>query len=92
VIERAVILSDGDILSVDDTWLKRRQCQTISRSSSPLSGVLHRQEKEMIERALAESHGQVSGPAGAAVKLGLPTKTLDSKIKRLGINKQQFRT
>jgi formate hydrogenlyase transcriptional activator len=45
----------------------------------------------MIEAALAESQGQVSGPTGAAAKLGLPTKTLDSKIKRLGINKYQFK-
>ena len=40
----------------------------------------------MIEAALAESQGRVSGPTGAAAKFGIPTKTLDSKIKRLGIN------
>ncbi len=45
----------------------------------------------MIEAALAESHGRISGPTGAAVKLGIPTHTLDSKIKRLGINKYQFK-
>jgi len=41
--------------------------------------------------ALAESHGRISGPTGAALKLGMPTRTLDSKIKRLGINKYQFK-
>ena len=87
VIERAVILSDGDVCSVDETWLKRRP----HAPSSALTGVLHRQEKEMIEIALAQSHGQVSGRTGAAAKLGLPTKTLDSKIKRLGIDKEQFK-
>ena len=45
----------------------------------------------MIEAALAESHGRISGPAGAAAKLGLPTRTLDSKIKRLGIDKFRFK-
>ncbi len=45
----------------------------------------------MIEGALAESHGRISGRTGAASKLGIPTRTLDSKIKRLGINKYQFK-
>jgi formate hydrogenlyase transcriptional activator len=53
--------------------------------------MLHRQEKEMIEAALEESQGRVSGRTGAAAKLGLPTRTLDSKIKRLGIDKRQFK-
>jgi formate hydrogenlyase transcriptional activator len=51
-----------------------------------------KQEKEMIEAALAASRGRVSGPAGAAAKLGLPTQTLDSKIKRLGIDKYRFKS
>jgi formate hydrogenlyase transcriptional activator len=45
----------------------------------------------MIEAALAESHGRIAGPAGAAAKLGLPARTLESKIKRLGINKYGFK-
>jgi hypothetical protein len=45
----------------------------------------------MIESALAESNGRVSGPRGAAAKLGIPQSTLDSKIKALKINKQRFR-
>jgi transcriptional regulator with GAF, ATPase, and Fis domain len=47
--------------------------------------------KEMIEAALAESYGRVSGPDGAAARLGIPARTLDSKIKRLGINKHRFK-
>jgi formate hydrogenlyase transcriptional activator len=90
VIERAVILSDGDTFSVDETWLKREPTQ-VSRPTVALNGALHKQEKEMIEAALAASHGQVSGSTGAAIKLGLPTRTLDSKIKRLGINKYRFK-
>jgi formate hydrogenlyase transcriptional activator len=91
VIERAVILSEGDICAVDETWLKRPSSHTAASPAFALSGVLHKREKEMIEAALAASNGRVSGPTGAAAKLGIPTKTLDSKIKRLGINKYQFR-
>jgi len=90
VIERAVILSDGDTFSVDETWLKHEPLQLASPRAA-LNGALLRQEKEMIEAALAESHGRISGPTGAAANLGLPTRTLDSKIKRLGINKYRFK-
>jgi formate hydrogenlyase transcriptional activator len=90
VIERAVILSDGDTFSVDETWFKREPPHVAS-SKAALNGALLRQEKEMIEAALAESHGRISGSTGAAANLGLPTQTLDSKIKRLGINKYRFK-
>jgi formate hydrogenlyase transcriptional activator len=89
VVERAVILSDGDTFCVDETWLKRESPQVASPRA--LNGALLRQEKEIIEAALAESQGRISGPTGAAANLGLPTRTLDSKIKRLGINKYRFK-
>ena len=90
VIERAVILSEDDNLVVDETWLKRESAQNPVRSGT-LDRVLVRQEREMIEAALAESHGRISGPAGAAARLGLPARTLDSKIKRLRIKKYRFK-
>jgi formate hydrogenlyase transcriptional activator len=90
VIERAVILCEGDTFCVDETWLKREPPQVASPRVA-LNGALLRQEKEMIEAALAESRGRISGPTGAAAKLGLPTQTLDSKIKRLRINKYRFK-
>src|ERR1700741_3068121 len=90
VIERAVILCEGETFSVDETWLRRELPVARSRPST-LSGVLARQEKEIIEAALAESYGQISGPSGAATKLGLPARTLDSKIKRFRINKYRFK-
>jgi formate hydrogenlyase transcriptional activator len=49
-------------------------------------------ERDRIEAALAESRGRVSGPDGAAAKLGIPTRTLDSKIKRFGIDKYRFKS
>src|SRR5271169_1563190 len=90
VIERAVILSEDGTLAVDETWLKREPAQNPVRNRT-LDGALLRQEKEMIETALADSHGRISGPTGAAAKLGLPARTLDSKIKRLKINKYRFK-
>jgi len=90
VIERAVILSDDDTLAVDETWLKWEPGQKPVRARA-LDIALGTHEKEMIEAALAECQGRISGPAGAAVKLGLPARTLDSKIKRLKINKFQFK-
>jgi len=89
-IERAVILSEDDTLAVDETWLKWEPTQNPVRPRT-LDGALVRQEKEMIEAALAESQGRISGPAGAAAKLGLPAQTLESKIKRLKINKYRFK-
>jgi formate hydrogenlyase transcriptional activator len=75
---------------VDETWLRLELAVARNRRST-LNGVLARQEKEMIEAALAECYGQISGPLGAATKLGLPTRTLDSKIKRFKINKYRFK-
>nr|WP_263359902.1 sigma 54-interacting transcriptional regulator [Acidicapsa ligni] len=91
VVERAVILNDSDCFTVDETWFKRKQPQASSQTAT-LNGVLVNQEKEMIEAALAESRGRVYGPEGAAAKLGLPARSLDSKIARLGIDKYRFKS
>jgi len=90
VIERAVILSDRDMLFVDDTWFKRRTPQA-APPRLPLNGALLRREKEMIETALHEAEGMVGGPTGAAAKLGIPRETLNSKIKKLGIKPHLFK-
>jgi formate hydrogenlyase transcriptional activator len=89
IIERAVILGDGDTLAVDETWLQGKPANPVRARALDLA--LVRQEKEMIEAALAESQGRVSGPAGAAAKLGVPAQTLDSKIKRLKIKNNRFK-
>jgi len=90
VIERAVILCESETFSVEESWLKREAPPGFARPE-PLNGVLARQEKQIIESALAQSNGRISGTAGAAAKLGLPSRTLDSKIKRLKINKYKFK-
>jgi formate hydrogenlyase transcriptional activator len=91
VIERAVILSDGETFSVDETWLTPVTPQTAA-PSVPLVANLIDHEKEMIETALREAEGLVSGPTGAATKLGIPRQTLESKIRKLGINRHRFKT
>jgi formate hydrogenlyase transcriptional activator len=84
VVERAVILSETDTFVVDDSWLSGE-----SEDSSPHEGLsaFEDREVEMIKAALAGTHGRISGPAGAAAKLGIPRQTLESKIRRLGIDK-----
>src|SRR6266853_800854 len=91
VIERAVILSDGETFAMDAGWLKR-ELRANPKRTGTLHGTLVKQEKEMIEAALAASQGRISGPSGAATKLGLRSRTLDSKIKRLKINVYRFKT
>jgi formate hydrogenlyase transcriptional activator len=89
VIERAVILSEGDTFVVDESWLKRESTDS-PRPHQALS-VLADRELETIEAALAESHGRIAGPSGAAAKLGVPRQTLESKIQRLGIDKYKHK-
>ena len=86
VIERAVIISDTGTLTVDARWLSS------SRLPSPSpTQTLVAHEKETIEAALAASKGRVSGPFGAALKLGVPASTLETKIKALQIDKARFK-
>ncbi|HSU13775.1 sigma 54-interacting transcriptional regulator [Longimicrobium sp.] len=90
VIERAVVLCEGDTFSIDESWLMRPP----DRPSTPsvrLAATLEDREKELIEAALAECGGRVSGPSGAAARLGIPRQTLDSKIRTLRIDKLRFR-
>jgi DNA-binding NtrC family response regulator len=56
-----------------------------------LSQRLAAHEKEAIEAALSESGGRVFGPSGAAIKLGIPRSTLESKIRSLKIDKNRFK-
>jgi DNA-binding NtrC family response regulator len=87
-----VILSSGDVFSVDKSWLSKESFQPAPRvrASRPFEGD-PRDEREIIEAALAESRGRISGPSGAAAKLRIPPSTLESKIKALKIRKSQFK-
>jgi transcriptional regulator with PAS, ATPase and Fis domain len=91
VIERSVIVCDTENFSVDESWLSRQSVASEPKGHLKLSRKLAAQEKEMIEAALRESGGRVSGRSGAAAKLGIPGSTLDSKIRSLKINKNRFK-
>jgi transcriptional regulator with GAF, ATPase, and Fis domain/PAS domain-containing protein len=143
VVERAVVLCDGDTFAVDETWLRRDETAlkrdlpgaasepVVARSRKPteleasprkpkapdgpshgemepdgvsagknwdisgkrgLGRLLPEEEKKIIEAALAESRGRISGPTGAAARLGIPRQTLESKIANLGIHKHKFKS
>jgi len=92
VIERSVILCETEIFSIDESWLPQQQSLTAEpKPQVALASRLLLQEKDMIETALKETRGRISGPEGAAVKLGIPRSTLESKIRSLKINKNRFR-
>ena len=77
--------------SVDESWLSQQPTERKAESELYLSEKVEAQEKEMIEAALRECQGRVSGPSGAAAKLGIARSTLESKIQSLKINKNRFR-
>jgi PAS domain S-box-containing protein len=92
VIERSVIVSSGDVFSIDESWLSTESPQPASRiQAAQVAESDPRGEREIIEAALAESRGRVAGPTGAAAKLRIPPSTLASRIKALKIRKSQFK-
>jgi formate hydrogenlyase transcriptional activator len=94
VIERSVILSSGDVLSVDELWLSKETPAPTFWVDAPAAFKVEggpRSEREIIEAVLAATRGRVSGPSGAAAKLRIPQSTLASRIKALKINKNQFK-
>ena len=92
VIERSVIVCETANFLVDESWLSQQPRDRETEDKLYLSDKLAAQEKEIIETALRESQGRVSGPSGAAAKLGIARSTLESKIRSLKINKGRFRT
>jgi formate hydrogenlyase transcriptional activator len=85
VIERAMIFCDSDTFFVEETWL-----QPEAEPPVDLQPSLINRERQIIEAALGETGGRVSGPGGAARRLGVPRTTLESKIKSLRIDKYRF--
>jgi transcriptional regulator with GAF, ATPase, and Fis domain len=85
VVERSVIVTEGEEFAVDESWLTNA-----APARRVLADDLVSREKEMIEDALAQAKGRVSGTTGAAAMLGMPPSTLDSKIKTLKIDKRRF--
>ena len=91
VIERSVIVCEGEDFTVDRSWVPL-QPAPLEGYGDHLSDKLVAQEREMIQAALAETGGRVAGPNGAAAKLGIPASTLESKIRSLKISKHLFKS
>jgi PAS domain S-box-containing protein len=88
-LERAVILSRGPALYVplaelEDIGEEEEDDAVLANPT------LQAAEREHILRALREAKGMIGGPAGAAAKLGLKRTTLNSKIKKLGIERSDY--
>jgi formate hydrogenlyase transcriptional activator len=98
VIERSVIVCETEEFSIDESWLSRQEAVLPAQGIEPMpvaqdaanKRAAQLKEKTAIEAALAETRGRVSGPRGAAAKLGLRPTTLDARIRSLGIDKHQF--
>lgn len=95
VIERQVILSQGDSLRVDETLRVSAPdvCSQQSLDESEVEDELQsrRRQQRNIMRALEKSGGKVFGGDGAAAILGVKPTTLSSRIKKLGIDARQFK-
>ena len=90
VIERSVIVCETETLTIDPSWLSIGDSHPQGPTGS-LGRKSPAEEKDLIEKALAETEGRVSGPSGAAAKLGIPASTLEYKIRLLKVNKHQFK-
>jgi len=90
VIERSVIVHEKGNLSVKKSWLSR-ECFQPEPLGPPLFKRSTLEDRRTIGEALAESRGRVSGPSGAAARLGIPPSTLESKIRSMNINKYRFK-
>jgi formate hydrogenlyase transcriptional activator len=88
VIERCVILAEGEVLRVEPGMLTQ-EAQSVT--TAPITTIFGSDRKAQIERVLRETRGKVYGPRGAAARLSLPATTLDSQIRALSINKHQFK-
>ena len=95
VVERSVILSPDDVFCVDSSWLPSIPCSQRThrkKQAHDTSGDDDAQyERDIIESALGQSRGRISGPRGAAVRLGLSPSALDARINKLKIRKNRFK-
>jgi transcriptional regulator with GAF, ATPase, and Fis domain len=89
IVERSVILCNGDTFAVEPAWLSRQPAGR--QESGALTDTLRNYEKDIIEKALMDSNGKIAGPDGAAAKLGIPRTTLDARIRQLKIKRHSIR-
>jgi DNA-binding NtrC family response regulator len=90
VIERSVVVYEKGNLSIKKSWLSGESFQFEAPAQAPFRR-FSMEERESVGAALAETRGRVSGPSGAAAKLGIPPSTLESKIRSMNIDKYRFK-
>jgi len=90
-VERAAILSEDDTLRFEGFPWDERASRVRRSDPGQAPPAASTAERDEIESALAASHGRVSGPAGAAGRLGVAASTLESRIRRLRIDKYRFK-
>jgi formate hydrogenlyase transcriptional activator len=91
VIERSVVLHQKGSFSVPRSCLAKAPVYR-ETTAQPIFRRSAAEDRQMIDAALAESGGRVSGPLGAAAMLGIPASTLESKIRAMNINKYSFKS
>jgi PAS domain S-box-containing protein len=95
VVERSVILSPDNVFCVDSSWLPSIPCSQRTHRKKQAHETScdddAQYERDIIESALTQSRGRISGPRGAAVRLGLSPSALDARIKKLKIRKNRFK-
>ncbi|HEY1402363.1 MAG TPA: sigma 54-interacting transcriptional regulator, partial [Terriglobales bacterium] len=85
-IERSVILSEGNVLRSPLAELRHE----IARQRTGSEGTLQDREREHIIEVLRQTRGVLSGPRGAAARLGLKRTTLQYKLQKLGISRTEY--
>jgi len=88
LIERSVILSSGTALQVPFGEMKLPE--SVSVAAAPSGARLEDTDREHIIKVLRETRGILAGPNGAASRLGLKRTTLQYKIKKLGITRNDW--
>jgi PAS domain S-box-containing protein len=89
-LERSVILTRGPVLYVPLAELQIQEEEDEDQSAPLENPTLHMAEREHILRVLREAKGQIAGPTGAAARLGLKRTTLNSKLKKLNIERADY--
>jgi formate hydrogenlyase transcriptional activator len=84
LMERSVILSEGRVLNVPLTEFVRTQ------TIADREGTLENFERDYLIRVLRETNGVIAGPGGAAARLGMKRTTLQSRIQRMGISREDY--
>ena len=85
-VERCVILTQGDELSIPQAELKKTASRVVVSGASTFEDA----ERSAIINALKSASGRISGPAGAAERLGLKRTTLQNKMRKLNITRMEY--